>query len=253
MPLGKPLLEFLELPSTNSYLLDKISLCSQHGLTVWTHKQTSGRGRAGRIFVSPSNQVLTFSVVIHSAEPEDRLHLWALWSGLALFRSLSGKGLRNLRLKWPNDMLDGRQKLAGILVERGPWQQAGLKSLIIGIGLNVSGYSSDFPSELQDKVTTLQAATGIVFSPKEVLREILENLQSVIRELREESSLKLLEEWQASSNIIGSLVGWEKDSVIQKGLVEKLESRGFPQIRMENGQLYTHISGDLIHYVREQS
>jgi len=166
MPLGKPLLEFEELPSTNSYLLGNISLCSQHGLTVWTQKQTSGRGRAGRTFISPSNQVLTFSVVIHSGDSEDRLHLWALWSGLALFRSLSGKGLPNLRLKWPNDLLDGRQKLAGILVERGPWHQAGLNSLIIGIGLNVNGSASDFPTELKDKVTTLHAATGIVFFPK---------------------------------------------------------------------------------------
>ncbi len=248
MPLGKPLLEFEELPSTNSYLLGNISLCSQHGLTVWTHKQTSGRGRAGRTFISPSNQVLTFSVVIHSGDPEDRLHLWALWSGLALFRSLSGKGLPNLRLKWPNDLLDGRRKLAGILVERGPWHQAGLNSLIIGIGLNVNGSASDFPTELKDKVTTLQAATGIVFSPKELLREILDNLQIIIRELRADSSLKLLEEWQAASNIIGQLVGWEKDSVIQTGLVERLDPRGFPQIRMENGQLYTHIAGDLIHY-----
>ncbi|MGA0249905.1 MAG: biotin--[acetyl-CoA-carboxylase] ligase [bacterium] len=248
MPLGKPLLEFEELPSTNSYLLGDISLCSQHGLTVWTHKQTSGRGRAGRTFISPSNQVLTFSVVIHSGDPEDRLHLWALWSGLALFRSLSGKGLPNLRLKWPNDLLDGRRKLAGILVERGPWHQAGLNSLIIGIGLNVNGSASDFPTELKDKVTTLYAATGIVFSPKELLREILDNLQIIIRELRADSSLKLLEEWQAASNIIGQLVGWEKDSVIQTGLVERLDPRGFPQIRMENGQLYTHIAGDLIHY-----
>ena len=248
MPLGKPLLEFEELPSTNSYLLGNISHCSQHGLTVWTHKQTSGRGRAGRTFISPSNQVLTFSVVIHSGDPEDRLHLWALWSGLALFRSLSGKGLPNLRLKWPNDLLDGRRKLAGILVERGPWHQAGLNSLIIGIGLNVNGSASDFPTELKDKVTTLYAATGIVFSPKELLREILDNLQIIIRELRADSSLKLLEEWQAASNIIGQLVGWEKDSVIQTGLVERLDPRGFPQIRMENGQLYTHIAGDLIHY-----
>ena len=248
MPLGKPLLEFEELQSTNSYLLGNISLCSQHGLTVWTHKQTSGRGRAGRTFISPSNQVLTFSVVIHSGDSEDRLHLWALWSGLALFRSLSGKGLPNLRLKWPNDLLDGRRKLAGILVERGPWHQAGLNSLIIGIGLNVSGSASDFPTELKDKVTTLHAATGIVFSPKELLRKILDNLQIIIRELRADSSLKLLEEWQVASNIIGQLVGWDKDSLIQTGLVERLDPRGFPQIRVENGQLYTHIAGDLIHY-----
>ena len=58
----------------------------------------------------------------------------------------------------------GQQKLAGILVERGPWHQAGLNSLIIGIGLNVNGSASDYPNELKDKVTTLQAETGIFFS-----------------------------------------------------------------------------------------
>ncbi|HBM54359.1 MAG TPA: hypothetical protein DDZ97_14770, partial [Deltaproteobacteria bacterium] len=88
----------------------------------------------------------------------------------------------------------------------------------------------------------------IVFSPKELLREILDNLQIIIRELRADSSLKLLEEWQVASNIIGQLVGWDKDSLIQTGLVERLDPRGFPQIRVENGQLYTHIAGDLIHY-----
>ena len=253
MPLGKPLLEFEKLPSTNSYLLGDISLCSQHGLTVWTHQQTSGRGRAGRTFISPSNQVLTFSVVIHSSDPEDRLHLWALWSGLALFRSLSGKGLSNLSLKWPNDLLVGQQKLAGILVERGPWHQAGLNSLIIGIGLNVNGSASDFPNEIKDKVTTLQAEIGIFFSPKALLREILDNLHLVMSELRAEGSLKLLDEWQSASNIVGKFVGWEKDSIIQTGLVEGLDQRGFPQIRMENGQIYMHIAGDLIQYDRMQS
>ena len=147
----------------------------------------------------------------------------------------------------------GRQKLAGILVERGPWHQAGLNSLIIGIGLNVNGYPTDFPTELKDKVTTLQAATRIFFSPNKLLREILDNLQLIISELRAEDTLKLLDEWQAASNIVGQLVGWEKDSIIRTGLVEGLDQRGFPQIRMENGQIYTHVAGDLIQYDRMQS
>ena len=139
MPLGKPLIEFDELPSTNSYLLDDISLCSQHGLTVWAHKQTHGRGRAGRTFISPSNQVLTFSVVIHSSDPEDRLHLWALWSGLALFRNLHGKGLSNLILKWPNDLLLDGRKTAGILIEADPLSAESTK-LVVGVGINIGSF-----------------------------------------------------------------------------------------------------------------
>ena len=117
----------------------------------------------------------------------------------------------------------------------------------------MNGSVSDFPNEIKDKVTTLQAETGIFFSPKALLREILDNLQLIISELRAEDSLKLLDEWQAASNIVGQLVGWEKDSIIQTGLVEGLDQRGFPQIRMENGQIYTHVAGDLIQYDRMQS
>ncbi len=83
-----------------------------------------------------------------------------------MFRSLSGKGLSNLSLKWPNDLLVGQQKLAGILVERGPWHQAGLNSLIIGIGLNVNGSASDFPNEIKEKVTTLQSRNWNLFFSK---------------------------------------------------------------------------------------
>jgi BirA family biotin operon repressor/biotin-[acetyl-CoA-carboxylase] ligase len=248
MTLGKPLLEFDKLPSTNSFLLRDKSLCSQHGLTVWAHQQTEGRGRAGRSFVSPSNEVLTFSVVIHSGEPKEKLHLWALWSVLALFRNFSRRGLPRLRLKWPNDLLHGHQKLAGILVERGPWQHAGLSSLIIGIGLNVNGHSTDFPTELQQKVTTLQETTGTTHSTKQILKETLDHLQIIISELRNGGSEKLLQEWQSASNIIGQRVGWEKDLIMQTGIVERIESRGFPQIRQRDGRLYTHIAGDLIHY-----
>ena len=114
----------------------------------------------------------------------------------------------------------------------------------------MNGSVSDFPNEIKDKVTTLQAETGIFFSPKALLREILNNLQLVMSELRAEGSLKLLDEWQSASNIVGKFVGWEKDSIIQTGLVEGLDQRGFPQIRMENGQIYMHIAGDLIQYDR---
>ena len=116
----------------------------------------------------------------------------------------------------------------------------------------MNGSASDYPTELNDKVTTLQAETGMFFCPKALLREILNTLQLVISELRAKGSLKLLDEWQAASNIVGKLVGWEKDSVIQTGLVEGLDQRGFPQIRMENGQIHIHIAGDLIQYNRMQ-
>ena len=173
MPLGKPLIEFEELPSTNSYLLDDISLCAQHGLTVWTHKQTNGRGRAGRTFVSPSNQVLTFSVVIHSSDPEDRLHLWALWSGLALFRSLSEKGLSNLSLKWPNDLLIKKKKISGILIETIDLNNH--VGVIIGIGINVH-MSDEEGKEIDQSWISLDEVTDSINDRNEIIGDIVNKI-----------------------------------------------------------------------------
>ena len=59
-------------------------------------------------------------------------------------------------------------------------------------------------------------------------------------ELRAEGSLKLLDEWQSASNIVGKFVGWEKDSIIQTGLVEGLDQRGFPNSNGEWTDIHAH-------------
>ena len=182
MPLGKPLIEFEVLPSTNSFLLGDISLCSQHGLTVWTHQQTSGRGRAGRTFISPSNQVLTFSVVIHSSDPEDRLHLWALWSGLALFRSLSGKGLSNLSLKWPNDLLINEKKISGILIETTD-SEDGL-DIVIGIGINVHMNESE-GSEIDQSWGNLEDNPAYKLDRNKIIGRIISEMHALFQQYPE--------------------------------------------------------------------
>lgn len=253
MPLGQPRLVFETLPSTNSFLLEHPEHCAQHGLVVWAQQQTAGRGRVGRSFVSPAHKTLTFSCVLHTAEPRERHPNWALWSGLALYRLLQAEAPPDLRLKWPNDLLVGPRKLAGILVETGPWQRAGLQSLVIGIGLNVNGTCEDFPEPLRARVTTLEQELKKSWALEVVLEDILRELQRLLHEVQRGTADQLLREWEQAAAIRGARVQWKGENDWRTGTVQNLDKDGFPQIAVDDGSCYRHISGDLEFLPLEES
>lgn len=130
---------------------------------VRTVRQVSGRGRFNRTwFGEPGGMWATFNVPLEGAQPWGLLPLVA---GVAIMRALHGYAIPGLRLRWPNDVLVGRAKLAGILVER---PRAELGS--IGIGLNMhndvqslAGRVQDPPARLADLVQdcpTVEAFTA---------------------------------------------------------------------------------------------
>lgn len=93
--------------------------------------QTAGRGRTGRHWVSDPGG-LWLSAVVPCPGPREKWALLPLAAGWALIRALSDLGVSNLRLRWPNDLLVGPRKLAGLLVERHTPDTA-----VVGIGVNI--------------------------------------------------------------------------------------------------------------------
>lgn len=122
------------------WILDKVAetastnLLAAH-LPAWhavrADTQTAGRGRTGRHWVSDSGG-LWLSAVVPCPGPRENWTLLPLAAGWALLSALSRLGVSDLRLRWPNDLLVGPRKLAGLLVERHTASTA-----VVGIGLNV--------------------------------------------------------------------------------------------------------------------
>jgi BirA family biotin operon repressor/biotin-[acetyl-CoA-carboxylase] ligase len=141
---GWTLHEFAEVTSTNSL--------AAH-LPPWTAVravvQTAGRGRAGRHWVSDEDGLWLSAVVPTpgTSAPWPLLPLAAGWAVLGVVRDL---GLPDARLRWPNDILVGRRKLAGILVDR---FSAG--TAVVGIGLNVANHPEKSDPMLAGEVTCL--------------------------------------------------------------------------------------------------
>jgi BirA family biotin operon repressor/biotin-[acetyl-CoA-carboxylase] ligase len=127
--------------STNADLLAAARAGAAHGTVLAAEQQTSGRGRQGRTWATPpAARALTFSVLLRPAGIPPSGRSWLpLLAGVAAAGALRAAAAVDAVLKWPNDVLAGGAKLAGILAE-----QAG-DAVVVGIGINVGARREDLP------------------------------------------------------------------------------------------------------------
>jgi BirA family biotin operon repressor/biotin-[acetyl-CoA-carboxylase] ligase len=133
-----------ESPSTNAHLARRALAGEPAGLLVVAEHQTSGRGRLDRTWVTPPRAALTLSLLVAPDEvPSSRWSWLPLLSGLAVVEGVRHSAGVQATLKWPNDVLVGDHKVAGILVERVE-RPAGAVA-VVGVGLNVSSTREELP------------------------------------------------------------------------------------------------------------
>jgi len=146
-----------EVTSTNDALLERALEGAPDGAAVIARRQTAGRGRRGRSWVSLPGEHLFMSSLWRPPEGFDpaRLTGITLAVGVAVCDALGGLGAVT-RLKWPNDLWIGGRKVAGILSEL--HGQATHPFVIIGVGVDVNG--DDLPGELAATATTLSRQLG---------------------------------------------------------------------------------------------
>ncbi len=272
--IGKKIIRLTEVGSTNTYLKDNSELLKEHGLVVITEMQTSGRGRAGRKFVSLPQKNVTFSVVLHPGLAIGEVQVFALLAGIVVARVLE-KYINGVRLKWPNDVLVNGKKICGILLETIKIPAQNFPVLILGIGLNTKGFLKDYPEELQDILTTLEteiaqnsnliigAEDQAALENETVFQLLLNELECCFEEFSKITTNRkadyltdgrsaLLEEWlkrsQARGMKVRSLNNVEEQTKGSGsvGTIEGLTKEGYLQIRTETGEILTHVSGDII-------
>jgi BirA family transcriptional regulator, biotin operon repressor / biotin---[acetyl-CoA-carboxylase] ligase len=133
-----------ESPSTNALVAGRALEGEPPGLVVVAEHQSAGRGRLDRTWVTPPRAALTFSVLVAPEQvPFARWPWLPLLSGLAVVDGVRAAAGVEASLKWPNDVLAGDGKVAGILVER--LDRRGGPAAVVGIGLNVSSTRDELP------------------------------------------------------------------------------------------------------------
>jgi BirA family biotin operon repressor/biotin-[acetyl-CoA-carboxylase] ligase len=139
LPVGWRLEVHAALPSTSDRIAQAAGAGEPAGLAVLAHRQTAGRGRAGRGWASPPGN-LYLSVLLRPAGPARGAAQWALLAGVALAEAAVEVDPEpaSLRLKWPNDLLRHGAKCAGILAETALAPDGSLDWLCLGIGVNLT-------------------------------------------------------------------------------------------------------------------
>ena len=189
---GGSLLRFNSLPSTNRWALENIASCG-HGDVVWAVRQTAGRGRFQRKWFTPEDTCLTVSIIMKPQEPGDYVtSLMGQTAALAVRSTLEKFAVEAL-LKWPNDVLAGDRKIAGILAERDP----PTKALVLGIGLNVNLKSKDLSgASLMQPVTSMAMERKRTFRPARVCAQLLTELEMMLDLVARKGPGSLLDIWR---------------------------------------------------------
>lgn len=171
---GRPLRWLAETGSTNADAAAWAASGAPEGAVVGAEHQTAGRGRHGRAWADAPGLDLLFSVVLRPALPPERLGLIPLAAGVAVAEAVAPWVAPVApRLKWPNDVLLGGRKSAGLLLEGqlasggGP----GGATLVLGLGLNVN--QPDFPPEVAGRATSLALEVGRPLPRAPLLADLL--------------------------------------------------------------------------------
>lgn len=166
---------FQTIDSTNREAAEWARAGALPGSVIVSDEQTAGRGRLDRSWFSPPKQGLFFSVILEPGGSSESLGVAGLAAAVALHGVLRTKGIE-VSVKWPNDVLIGDRKVAGILSEALTLQD-GRTSVVVGMGVNVG--MTEFPDDLS-AATSLLIQTGVLFDRAELLGEILSELDQTM-------------------------------------------------------------------------
>ena len=174
---------FDTLPSTNTYLKEVAAKGAPHGLCVIAQSQSAGRGRMGRSFHSPANRGLYLSFLLRpDCKAEELMHLTCA-VGLAVCDAIKDTTGFQPGIKWINDLVADSKKLGGILTELSVDPATGkVEYAIVGIGINLSGI--DFPPELKNIATSLEAITGTAPDRDILAAKLLVHLEQMSMDLQ---------------------------------------------------------------------
>jgi len=151
---GQVLHCFEEVDSTNDRAKALADDGAEHGEVVVAERQTAGRGRRGRTWSSAARRNVAFSVILRpEGLPPVRASELTLVAAVAVCDALRQAGVE-AGIKWPNDVLVGGRKIAGILTELAA-EADEVHWVVVGVGVNVNARREDFPPELADLATSV--------------------------------------------------------------------------------------------------
>jgi len=248
--------------STNILAMRLAQQGAEEGTVVLTDNQTAGKGRLGRQWLDVQGYHVLSSTVLRPQFPP---YLLVMIASLAVVNTITSTCKVVASIKWPNDILIGNRKVAGILIETSH-DQTGRMIAIVGIGVNVNGQSDQLATTIPVSIpvaertgataTTLQTACGRVVSREMFIAHLLRNLEALYLEVQQEAqdpvamvdqatSRLIREQWRSQLSTLGRHIEVRQGNTLLSGVAEDVDETGELLLRCHSGKLVSITWGDI--------
>jgi BirA family biotin operon repressor/biotin-[acetyl-CoA-carboxylase] ligase len=231
----------------------------EEGSVVLTDNQTAGKGRQGHRWVDVPGRNVLSSILLRPLFP---FHLLVMLASLAVVDSIAETCHIHATIKWPNDVLIGERKVAGILIETSH-DLVGCLVAVLGIGVNVNGrveelsehYISDQQASLITTATTLETVCGHEVSREVFIARMLLHVEKSYLALQQEStsgrvisepaSRLIRERWRGQLSTLGRTISVQQGDSKISGVAEDVNDNGELLLRRHSGEVVTITWGNV--------
>lgn len=251
--------------STNTLAMKLARQGSEEGVVVLTDSQKAGKGRQGRRWVDRAGCNVLLSLLLRPLFPP---HLLVMVASLAVVDTMATNSGMAATIKWPNDILIGERKVAGILIETSH-DLSGQLVAIVGIGVNVNGHIADYADETDDsslsarwlsgKATTLAEECNHEVSREAFIAHLLLHIERNYLALQQEAHIKrttnmmpaisisslIRERWSNQLSTLGRAIQVRQGDTLLSGVAEGVNENGELLLRSHSGERISITWGDI--------
>jgi BirA family biotin operon repressor/biotin-[acetyl-CoA-carboxylase] ligase len=243
--IAKTIYYYENLSSTMDRAMDLALNGTPEGTLVVAERQTKGRGRMGRLWLSPKYKGIYLSLIIKPKILPQQAPILTLISAVAICEGLKQQLGVEAEIKWPNDILLNNKKIGGILTELSAEMDI-VHAIIVGVGINVNNEKKTLPYS----ASSLREIIGQETDRLSLLKTILSCFEQRYLEFQKQGVKQILDKWRHFSVTLGRRVRLSIRGQKTLGLVGEavdIDRDGSLLIRQDSGLIERVVAGDIIH------
>jgi BirA family biotin operon repressor/biotin-[acetyl-CoA-carboxylase] ligase len=243
---GRVIRFYREVESTNDVAFDLAKEGATEGTVIIADTQTKGRGRLQRKWISPPGFNLYMSIIFRPSISSKDASILTLVSSVALFEAVNSYGIK-CQIKWPNDLLINRRKVAGVLTEMELGGE-GVEFVLVGLGINLNMtrvVMNNLMGEVSEIATSVREELGHEVDRSEFAANLINLLEKWYEELNSKGKATIIDEWKKRWGDLNKRVRVRIDRNLIEGIACDLDQNGFLVIRRDNGKVERIIAGDV--------
>ncbi len=241
---GRNIVFLPETDSTNTQARQLAQEGAEDGTVVIADRQSRGKGRMGRFWVSPSGVNLYLSIILRPEIELRHATQMTFLTAVAVAEAIESVGDFTPHLKWPNDVLLNGRKIAGLLNELNAETEQ-IHFMVLGIGVNLNMEQDQFPSDLRSPATSLLVEGGKKISRLEFTRLLLKKIDKLYSLYRDGGFAPILSAWEQRCHMLGRKVEVDYQHSRVVGVVKGLDEAGALLLSRTDGGEERVLAGDV--------